>query len=75
MRIVEEEPRREPRLYRVARVVRLDGAYPEAERARVARLRAAIVADVGVLVRATQPERARTPSTPSCSRASTTRPS
>jgi Lon protease-like protein len=57
VRIVSEEQRVEPRLYRVARVVRLEDAYPEAERARVARLRAAIVADVGVLVRHAQPER------------------
>ena len=52
-----ELPREGSRLYRVARAVRLDETYPDAERARVARLRAAIVADVGVLVRATQPTR------------------
>jgi uncharacterized protein len=57
VRIVSEEQRVEPRLYRVARVVRLQDAYPETERARVARLRAAIVADVGVLVRHAQPDR------------------
>ena len=57
VRIVAEEPRSESRLYRVAQVVRLPESYPEAERARVARLRAAIVADVGLLVRHAQPER------------------
>jgi Lon protease-like protein len=57
VRIVAEEPRIEPRLYRVARVVRLEDSYPEVERPRVARLRAAIVADVGVLVRHAQPDR------------------
>jgi len=57
MRVVAEEPRVESRLYRVARVVRLEDSYPEAERARVARLRTAIVADVGVLVRHAQPDR------------------
>lgn len=57
VRIVSEEQRVEPRLYRVARVVRLQDAYPETERSRVARLRAAIVADVGVLVRHAQPDR------------------
>jgi uncharacterized protein len=57
VRIVGEEPREGSRLYRVARAVRLPDEYPDGERARVARLRAAIVADVGVLVRATQPQR------------------
>jgi Lon protease-like protein len=57
VRVVAEEPRGESRLYRVARVMRLDDPYPESERARVARLRAAIVADVGVLVRHAQPDR------------------
>jgi uncharacterized protein len=57
VRIVAEEPRSESRLYRVAQVVRLPESYPETERARVARLRAAIVADVGLLVRHAQPER------------------
>ena len=57
VRIVAEEPRGESRLYRVARVVRLQDSYPEAERARVARLRAAIVADVGILIRRAQPDR------------------
>jgi uncharacterized protein len=59
VRVVAEEPRTESRLYRVARIVRLRDPYPDAERARVARLRAAIVADVGVLVRHAQPDRAR----------------
>ena len=58
VRVVGEEPRGDSRLYRVARVVRLEDSYPEAERARVARLRAAIVTDVGVLVRHAQPDRA-----------------
>jgi Lon protease-like protein len=57
VRVVAEEPRIESRLYRVARVVRLEDSYPEGERARVARLRAAIVADVGALVRHAQPDR------------------
>ena len=58
VRIVAEEPRDESRLYRVAQVVRLPEPYPETERTRVARLRAAIVADVGILVRHAQPDRA-----------------
>ena len=57
VRIVGEEPRSESRLYRVAQVVRLPESYPETERTRVARLRAAIVADVGILVRHAQPDR------------------
>ena len=57
VRVVGEEPRAEPRLYRIARVVRLEESYPDAERARVARLRAAITADIAVLVRRAQPER------------------
>jgi len=57
VRIVEEIPREGARLYRVVHAVRLADEYPEGERTRVARLRAAIVADVGVLVRATQPQR------------------
>jgi uncharacterized protein len=58
VRVVAEEPRGDSRLYRVARVVRLEDSYPETERTRVARLRAAIVTDVGVLVRHAQPDRA-----------------
>src|SRR5262245_57028609 len=58
VRIVAEEPRSESRLYRVAQVVRLTDSYPETERTRVARLRAAIVTDVGMLVRHAQPDRA-----------------
>lgn len=58
-RIVEEEPRQEPQLYRVARVVLLEDAYDEADRPRVARLRASIVENVGVLLRSSQPERAQ----------------
>ena len=57
VRIVAEEPRSESRLYRVAQVQRLPESYPESERSRVARLRAAIVADVGLLVRQAQPDR------------------
>jgi Lon protease-like protein len=57
VRIVGEEPPSESRLYRVAQVVRLAESYPESDRARVARMRAAIVADVGVLVRHAQPDR------------------
>jgi hypothetical protein len=55
--IVGEVPPSESRLYRVAQVVRLPEPYPETERGRVARLRAAIVADVGILVRHAQPDR------------------
>jgi Lon protease-like protein len=57
VRIVAEEPRSDSRLYRVAQVQRLSEPYPESERSRVARLRAAIVADVGLLVRQAQPDR------------------
>ena len=57
VRIVAEEPRVESRLYRIARVVRLEDSYPEAQRARVARLRAAIAADIGILIRRAQPDR------------------
>lgn len=57
VRVVAEEPRVESRLYRVARVVRLQDSYPDADRARVARLRAAIGADIGVLIRRAQPDR------------------
>jgi len=58
VRLVSEEPHSESRLYRVARVIRLEDPYPDAERARVARLRTAIAADVGVLIRHAQPDRA-----------------
>jgi Lon protease-like protein len=58
VRMVGEEPRDASRLYRVARVVRLADSYPEADRARVARLRAAIATDIAVLVRRAQPDRA-----------------
>jgi Lon protease-like protein len=57
-RISEELPRPDHQLYRSARVVPLEDPYPEAERERVARLRASITEDVTVLVRRTQPERA-----------------
>jgi Lon protease-like protein len=56
--MVGEEPRDASRLYRIARVVRLADSYPEADRARVARLRAAIATDIAVLVRRAQPDRA-----------------
>jgi Lon protease-like protein len=58
-RIVEEEPRREPQLYRVARIVPLEDRYAETDHERVARLRASIVENVGVLLRSSQPERAQ----------------
>ena len=58
-RIVEEEPRRAPQLYRVARVVPLTDRYDEADRARVERLRTSIIENVGVLLRSSQPERAQ----------------
>lgn len=57
VRLVGEEPPDGQRLYRVARVEALEDRYPEAERPRVARLRAAIVEDVAFLVRHTQPRR------------------
>ena len=57
VRVVEELPLEPPRIYRVARVERLEDAYPEDQRERVARLRAGIVEDVSVLVRRTQPDR------------------
>ena len=37
--------------------MRLEDSYPEPERARVARLRAAITVDIAVLVRRAQPDR------------------
>lgn len=58
VRVVEELALEPPRLYRVARVRRLRDVYPDDQRERVARLRAGIVEDVGVLVRRTQPDRA-----------------
>jgi Lon protease-like protein len=57
-RVVEEEPRREQRLYRVARVVPLVDAYDDADRERVAALRAGVLATVGAMLRETEPERA-----------------
>ncbi len=57
-RVVDEEPPEDQRLYRVARVERLEEVYGEADHERVALLRANIVESVGVLVRETQPERA-----------------
>lgn len=57
-RVVEEEPRGEQQLYRVARVVPMEDPYADAERERVARLRASILENVGVLLRSSQPERA-----------------
>jgi Lon protease-like protein len=57
-RVIEEVPRPEERLYRVARVVRLEDTYPDEEHERVARLRASLIESVGAIVRHTQPERA-----------------
>lgn len=57
IRVVDELPLEAPRIYRIARVQRLEDPYPEHRRDRVARLRAGIVEDVGVLVRRTQPGR------------------
>src|SRR5262245_36590189 len=54
IRVLDESPPDDARLYRVARVARLAESYPEPERTQVARLRAAIVADVAVLVRHSQ---------------------
>lgn len=59
-RIVAEPPREGERLYRTARVRRLDEPYDPGERERVARLRATIIENVGALVRQTQPERVGT---------------
>ena len=50
-RISAEEPRSETRLYRVAQVQRLEDAFDEAERERVARLRAHVVENVAYLAR------------------------
>jgi uncharacterized protein len=58
-RILEESPRLGERLYRLARVEPLEDAYPEALRERVARLRASILENIGVLVRHTHPERSQ----------------
>jgi Lon protease-like protein len=55
---VEEEPRGEQQLYRVAHVVPMEDPYADAERERVARLRASILENVGVLLRSSQPEQA-----------------
>jgi len=57
-RIEQEIPRGADRLYRVARVAKLEDPYPGEEQARVAELRAEIVAQVADLVRRTDPERA-----------------
>jgi hypothetical protein len=57
-RVVDEEPRSEPRLYRVARVVPLVDAFPEADRERVAAQRARILGAVAALLRDVEPERA-----------------
>jgi len=56
--VTDEPPRPEDRLYRVARVQRLEDAYPAAERDRVARLRERVSRQVVALVRRIQPERA-----------------
>lgn len=57
-RIVGEEAPSDDRLYRVAQVRRLEDLDDPGDRARIARLRSAIIEDVGVLVRQTQPDRA-----------------
>ncbi len=56
-RIVGEEASDPDRLYRVARVQRLEDRFEATERDRVARLRANILETVQVLVRQTQPDR------------------
>lgn len=56
-RVVEEEPRGGSRLYRVARVVPLACVYADADRERVASLRARVLAAVGALLRDIEPER------------------
>jgi Lon protease-like protein len=55
--VAEEHPRPDDRLYRVARVRRLEDAYAPDERDRVARLRERISLQVVALVRQIQPER------------------
>jgi hypothetical protein len=57
-RMLGEDERDGERLYRVARVARLEDPYPPGERDRVARLRANIAENMAVLIRRTQPERA-----------------
>ena len=57
-RILEEVSGPEERLYRVARVRWLDDQYPNNDHEQVARLRAHIVENVGVLARETQPDAA-----------------
>lgn len=58
-RILEEESRTDPQLYRVARVELLEDAYEPSDHERVERLRASIIENVGVLLRTSQPERAQ----------------
>jgi Lon protease-like protein len=55
--VADERPRPDDRLYRVARVRRLEDAYPPDERDRVARLRERVSLQVVTLVRQIQPER------------------
>jgi Lon protease-like protein len=57
-RILEEASGPKERLYRVARVRWLDDEYPDGAHEQVARLRAHIVENVGVLARETQPDTA-----------------
>jgi Lon protease-like protein len=57
-RIFEEASGPKERLYRVARVRWLDDEYPDGAHEQVARLRAHIVENVGVLARETQPDTA-----------------
>jgi len=58
-RILEEEPRPPERLYRIARVQRLQDPFPETERDRVARLRAHIVENLAYLARRAESDGAR----------------
>lgn len=57
-RLVEELPRPDDRLYRVARVAPLTDAYPDTDERRVAALRKAVIDDVGAILTRVQPERA-----------------
>jgi Lon protease-like protein len=57
-RVLEEASGPKERLYRVARVRWLDDEYPDGAHEQVARLRAHIVENVGVLARETQPDTA-----------------
>ena len=56
--VADERARSGDRLYRVARVQRLEDAYPEGERDRVAHLRDRVSVQFAALVRQAQPDRA-----------------